>query len=112
VLSCDGALPWLRLDHASPFASGDERDPGEPTGGAIIAAITNLAHVLGLVVTAEGVETAQQHDEVVAIGCEFAQGFHYAGPLAVAEVTARLEADPSGRLHLSDVRVPDLRSGP
>jgi len=51
----------------------------KPTGGAIIAAITNLAHVLGLVVTAEGVETAQQHDEVVAIGCEFAQGFHYGG---------------------------------
>ncbi len=76
----------------------------KPTGGAIIAAITNLAHVLGLVVTAEGVETAQQHDEVVAIGCEFAQGFHYAGPLAVAEVTARLEADPSGRLHLPDDR--------
>ncbi len=76
----------------------------KPTGGAIIAAITNLAHVLGLVVTAEGMETAQQHDEVVAIGCEFAQGFHYAGPLAVAEVTARLEADPSGRLHLPDDR--------
>ena len=29
-----------------------------PTGGAIVAAVTNLAHVLGLTVTAEGVETA------------------------------------------------------
>ena len=33
-------------------------------GGAIVAAVTNLAHVLGLTVTAEGVETESQRDEV------------------------------------------------
>lgn len=45
-----------------------------PRGGAIVAAVTNLSHVLGLRVTAEGVETLSQRDEVSAIGCDLAQG--------------------------------------
>ena len=49
----------------------------QPTGSAIIGAVTHLAHVLGMTVTAEGVETAVQHDEVTSIGCENAQGHHY-----------------------------------
>jgi diguanylate cyclase (GGDEF)-like protein len=68
-------------------------DIGEaPTGGAIVAAVTNLAHVLGLQVTAEGVETAVQRDEVRAIGCEAAQGYFYARPMAAAGVGAHLQS--------------------
>ena len=67
-------------------------DIGEaPTGGAIVAAVTNLAHVLGLHVTAEGVETQVQRDEVRTIGCEAAQGFFYARPMAAAAVSAHLQ---------------------
>ena len=59
-------------------------------GAAIVAAVTNLAHVLGLSVVAEGVETQQQHDEISAIGCEFAQGYFYAAPMTAAAVSALL----------------------
>jgi len=69
-------------------------------GDAIIAAVTNLAHSLGLWVTAEGVETKRQHDHLVAIGCEAAQGFHYAKPMTSDELTTAFETKPFGRLHL------------
>jgi diguanylate cyclase (GGDEF)-like protein len=64
----------------------------DPDGGAIVAAVTELAHVLGLAVTAEGVETVVQRDQVSAIGCEFAQGYYYARPMPTAEIAARLAA--------------------
>ena len=70
------------------------------TGSEIVAAVTNLAHVLGLSVTAEGVETEQQRDAIVAIGCESAQGFHYAPALSFDDLTTRLHAIPAGRLRL------------
>jgi EAL domain-containing protein (putative c-di-GMP-specific phosphodiesterase class I) len=62
---------------------------GDGTASAIVAAVSNLAHVLGLTVTAEGVETQDQHDQVVAIGCECAQGFFYARPMPAAAVLER-----------------------
>ena len=34
------------------------------TAGAIVAAVTDVAHAFGLTVTAEGVETQRQHDQV------------------------------------------------
>jgi diguanylate cyclase (GGDEF)-like protein len=72
----------------------------ESNGSAIIAAVTNLAHVLGLSVTAEGVETPMQRDQVVAMGCECAQGFYYARPLLAGEVSAHLARQTDGPLSL------------
>ncbi len=52
---------------------------GIPTGpeSLVVSAVTNLAHELGMVVVAEGVETQEQSDEVVRIGCDHAQGFYF-----------------------------------
>ena len=69
-------------------------------GGAIVAAVTELAHVLGLAVTAEGVETRVQRDEVSAIGCEFAQGYYYARPMPASAIAAQLTAVSQGHLSL------------
>jgi diguanylate cyclase (GGDEF)-like protein len=63
-----------------------------PRAAAIVAAVTNLAHVLGLTVTAEGVETEVQRDEVRAIGCESAQGYFYARPMPAAAISDHLGA--------------------
>jgi diguanylate cyclase (GGDEF)-like protein len=65
-------------------------------GSAIVAAVTNLAHVLGLAVTAEGVETQSQRDEVTAIGCESAQGYFLAKPTTASAIGAQLQAEPAG----------------
>ncbi|MGV8966338.1 MAG: putative bifunctional diguanylate cyclase/phosphodiesterase [Cellulomonas sp.] len=55
----------------------------------LVAAITHLAHDLGKTVTAEGVETETQRDEVVRIGCDRAQGYYFARPMSASELSAR-----------------------
>jgi EAL domain-containing protein (putative c-di-GMP-specific phosphodiesterase class I) len=65
--------------------------PGS-AGTAIVKAVTELAHELDLSVTAEGVETTAQHEEVVRLGCEHAQGFLYAAPMPRRELSALLAA--------------------
>jgi diguanylate cyclase (GGDEF)-like protein/PAS domain S-box-containing protein len=48
------------------------------TVGAIVASVIDLSHALGMAVVAEGVETAAQAQQLVALGCDRAQGYHYA----------------------------------
>ncbi len=79
------------------------------TGGAIVAAVTDLAHVFGLSVTAEGVETASQRAEVTAIGCDLAQGYHFARPMPAGDLSALLRADLDEPPRLP--RVPTAASG-
>jgi len=52
------------------------------TSRAIISAVIQLAHGLGMCVIAEGVETAAQHRELVLLGCDFCQGFYFARPMS------------------------------
>jgi EAL domain-containing protein (putative c-di-GMP-specific phosphodiesterase class I) len=51
-----------------------------------------LADAVGCDVVAEGVETAQHADFLVAGGCRIAQGYHFSRPVPAAEMTALLEA--------------------
>jgi EAL domain-containing protein (putative c-di-GMP-specific phosphodiesterase class I) len=71
-----------------------------PSGREIVAAVTNLAHVLGLSVTAEGVETEAQREAVASMGCESAQGFYFAQPMTAAQVGDQLLAAAGSALHL------------
>jgi len=48
---------------------------------AIIRAVLSLAQALGLETTAEGVETVELARTLGALGCTYAQGYHYAPPL-------------------------------
>jgi diguanylate cyclase (GGDEF)-like protein len=53
---------------------------GTPAGSAITEAVIRLAQVLNLSTAAEGIETADQAAELLALGCETGQGYHYAKP--------------------------------
>jgi EAL domain-containing protein (putative c-di-GMP-specific phosphodiesterase class I) len=55
---------------------------------AIVRAIIDLAGVLGLRVVAEGVEDTATLTALAALGCDVAQGFHFAKPLAAADLAA------------------------
>ena len=46
----------------------------EPGRNTIVAAIINVAHTLGMQVIAEGVETIEQRDVLVELGCDEMQG--------------------------------------
>ncbi len=47
---------------------------------AIVAATIDMAHALGMVVSAEGVETEEQRLCLVDLGCDRAQGYHLGTP--------------------------------
>ena len=58
---------------------------------AIVRMIIELAHTLRREVIAEGVESEEQAELLREMGCDMAQGFHFAKPLppeAVAEFLA------------------------
>jgi EAL domain-containing protein (putative c-di-GMP-specific phosphodiesterase class I) len=68
----------------------------EPERSAIVEAIIGLARALGLRAIAEGVENEIQLAELRRLGCGYAQGFLFSGPLRVADMTALLERAVSG----------------
>ncbi|HSP37584.1 MAG TPA: GGDEF domain-containing protein [Frankiaceae bacterium] len=81
----------------------------DETGPAVIELIIKLAHLMGLGVIAEGVENAQQRDEVTAMHCESLQGFLFARPMSALAITDQLEASPGGAYCLAGVPRPRTR---
>ena len=69
------------------FVSGLGTDPDDT---AIVTAVVGLAAALGLTVTAEGVETVEQRDELLRLGCQRAQGFLLAPPMPPEAFSALL----------------------
>lgn len=68
----------------------------EPEGTRpIVEAVVSMAHTLGLLVVAEGVETAEQLDTLHLCGCDIIQGYLFSRPLQKDMVAAILK---SGRL--------------
>ena len=55
---------------------------------AVVDAVVRLAHALGLKVVAEGVETAEQRDILIALNCDELQGFYFARPMPAATLLA------------------------
>ena len=59
------------------------------SGSLLVQAIVQIAHTLGLVPVAEGIESAAQSEALAACGCDLGQGFHLGRP-ADATSTAAL----------------------
>lgn len=64
---------------------------------AITASVIKLARSLGMVIVAEGVESEETADLLAEMGCDYAQGFHYAGALAPERAEAVLRSGKQGR---------------
>jgi diguanylate cyclase len=65
---------------------------------AIVHAIVSLGRGLGMKVTAEGVETAEQHLFLRAAGVHMMQGFRFGRPCSAAEISERLAAPGSFKI--------------
>jgi len=73
----------LKIDRSFVDALGRDAE-----GAAIVAAVVQLGHALGLSVTAAGVETPDQLAQLRALGCDLGQGFYFAHPQPGAIVRA------------------------
>lgn len=81
-LSRLSALPLdtIKLDRAFIVEIGLS-----PGASAVIQTLITLADKLGMRTIAEGVETQEQAEALVGLGCTVAQGYLYARPLPAAE---------------------------
>jgi len=66
--------------------SDSERD------GAIVAAVVELGHQLGLKVIAEGVETVGQLRQLIGLGCDEMQGYYFGRPVVPAQLEELLRS--------------------
>jgi diguanylate cyclase (GGDEF)-like protein/PAS domain S-box-containing protein len=77
-------LPVHELKIDKSFVMGMAGEGSEDT--AIVRSTADLAHNLGLVVVAEGVEDQWTLDLLGTLGCDEAQGFHIARPMPSADL--------------------------
>ncbi len=80
----------LKIDRA--FVS---RLSSDDTTVGIVRAVIDLSHALGVPAIAEGVETAEEWQMLRSLGCDGAQGWHIAFPMAAEQATAWLLAHAS-----------------
>ena len=67
----------VKIDQS--FIADVDRDE---SSHAIVSKTIEMAHLMDLTVVCEGVETAQQHVALAALGSDFCQGFYFARPMA------------------------------
>lgn len=58
---------------------------GQPSCDALLTAIIQLVHQLGMTVTAEGAERQEQIDLLTDLACDNIQGYYYSRPLPIGE---------------------------
>lgn len=80
-------LPVHGIKLASQLLDGAE---GRQAGHAILGGLISLCSMLGLTVTAEGVETAAQAQALRTLGCELGQGWHFGRPVSADRLAALL----------------------
>ena len=59
---------------------------------AIVQTVVDLAHILGMEVVTEGVGIEEQETLLEEMGCDFAQGLHFAKPLPPPDMPALLSS--------------------
>jgi EAL domain-containing protein (putative c-di-GMP-specific phosphodiesterase class I) len=84
-MSTLGVLPTdaLKIDRSFVIDCASQR-----TSRSVVEAIISIAHVLGKVTVAEGVETLAHVQTLRELGCDFAQGYLCAKPVAAEDLAA------------------------
>jgi diguanylate cyclase (GGDEF)-like protein len=75
-----------------------------PAGPAVVTAVVELGHTLGMTVIAEGVETAEQHHRLSDLGCDYCQGTYFGEPMSAEALDTLIRSQASR----GDQRLPVL----
>ena len=79
--------------------------PASEQDGAIVRSVVDLGHSLGCRVTAEGVESREVADWLVAAGCDHAQGYFWLRPAPWPDVALALNAPGRPTTHPPEIVV-------
>lgn len=82
-------LPIREIKIDQTFVTGMNADKND---AIIVNAIVQLAHNLGLTVTAEGVETGDIFDKLRALGCDHMQGRYVGMPMKTSELAPWMQS--------------------
>jgi diguanylate cyclase (GGDEF)-like protein len=98
-MSVLGELPTdaLKIDRSFVMESASQR-----SSRSVVEAIISIAHVLGKVTVAEGVETKDQVNTLRQLGCDFAQGYFFAMPVPAKDLPAVVARVPAWRQIVAD----------
>jgi diguanylate cyclase (GGDEF)-like protein len=91
-------LNYLKIDRSFVSRMTDTKDNSE-----IVKTIVTLAHNLGMKVIAEGVETAEQAEQLRTLGCEYGQGYLFSRPISQSKVLELLEREARGSMNVGFV---------
>ena len=94
-------LHRLQVDTVKVDRSFVSRLEDDVRGFEMVQAIVTLAHNLGMDVVAEGVETAAQAEQLLALGCEYAQGFYFSKAVEAAQAACFIAAQPWRELEVA-----------
>ena len=81
-LACAGRVPADSIKIDRSYVAGLTTSASDR---AVVAAMVELARTLGVTTVAEGVETAEQLDELRRLGCNYGQGYLFSRPVEAAE---------------------------
>ncbi len=82
-------IDTLKIDRS--FIAGMAESPEDL---AIVRTILAFSSSLGLATVAEGIEHTEQRAQLIELGCDFGQGFHFARPSAAADIPGLLDSLP------------------
>jgi predicted signal transduction protein with EAL and GGDEF domain len=95
-------FPFDKLKIDSSFVLSIEK---APDAAAIVHAVVSLGRGLGMKVTAEGVETAEQHLFLRAAGVHSMQGYRFGRPGPAGEIDKRLASPDDYRIGNPDQEI-------
>jgi len=79
----------LKINRSFISRIGPEGEQAE-----LVWTIIALARNLGMAVSAEGVETTEQVNQLRMLTCDFGQGYLFARPLSASDATELIERSP------------------
>ncbi len=86
------SMDIIKIDQVFVRGLADENDNSSPFVGTMVG----LSQALGLQTIVEGIETKEQLEKLIELGCDTGQGFYFAKPLPLEQAQQLVERQAKG----------------